>query len=417
MTDENSRDRIFKAVKKRIRETDEQERIQMIANIIGDRRYRDLVDILARIEGEDGWPTVIEYLTKSQHHKYSSPIITSKNKTDLEILKFREMTFELLSCKGLEPVSTETTNLLKELENESSLIDASRVFLSRLEQSAKEQILNGDTLFFDFSDNISVSEELVKLLNRVRNENVQSVSLETNGTQINVRSLWHCEHGRIALSTLGIKGYLINSATFDIVLSVIQMPDSLRTNTVDTSSFKDLEDDLLPRPENNVYRKLLSYLIHHEVNELSLLGSRHSVPLLNNLLDETSSTYEESASTTDYKKIIDCINAHISIRDIDSALSLEKSSQMKNTRIATTAILALGNFYHESSASILVKLICNRKNDEIVKALTKAIENLYKKCPEADYIIATSLESNCKNRGILKKLYRRLSNEKGLYYQ
>jgi phosphomevalonate kinase len=166
-----------------------------------------------------------------------------------------------------------------------------------------------------------------------------------------------------------------------------------------------------------VYRKLHTHLIHHEVNELRLLGSRHAVPLLNTLLDEASSAYEESSSISDYKEILDYINAHISVRNVESILVLEKSSQMKNTRIATTAILAIGNFYHESSVATLVKLFCTRKNDEIAKVVAKAIENVYKKCPEADRVIIDSLDTECRNHGKLKKLYRRLSKEKPLYYQ
>jgi hypothetical protein len=79
--------------------------------------------------------------------------------------------------------------------------------------------------------------------------------------------------------------------------------------------------------------------------------------------------------------------------------------------------LAIGNFYHESSAATLVKLLCTQKKDEIEKVVIKAIENVYKKCPEADIVIANSLDTECRNRGKLKKLYRRLSKEKPLYYQ
>ena len=46
-------------MRERIQEADEQERIQMITNVIGDCRYRDLVDIVAKIEGEDGWSTAL----------------------------------------------------------------------------------------------------------------------------------------------------------------------------------------------------------------------------------------------------------------------------------------------------------------------------------------------------------------------
>ena len=417
MADENSRDRIFKAVKKRIKETDEQERIQMITDAIGDRRYRDLVDIIAKIEGEDDWPTALEYLIKAQHKKYSSPMTIGQDKTDLEELKFREMVFELLSCRGLEPISTDMTDLLKSLDNESSLVDASRVLVTRLEQLAAEQIKAVDTLFFDFSENISVSQETVNLLNRIRSENVQSVSIEQCAALFNIEPLWYSEYGRLTMSNLGIKGNIVDSDTFDSVLSVLQVPSAIKTRIVDVPSFKDTKEGLWTRPTNRTYRKLHTHLIHHEVNELELLASRHSIPLLNTLLDEALSTYDDSSSTTGYRNILDCINAHISVRDVESVLVLEKSSRIKNTRIATTAVLAIGNFYNESSVMTLVNLLCTGRDDAIMKTITRAIENVYRKCPEADHVIASSIDTECRNRGKLKKLYRRLSKEKPLYYQ
>jgi hypothetical protein len=389
----------------------------MIANAIGDCRYRDLVDIVARIEGEDGWTTALEYLMKAERQKYSSPMTIGQDKTGLEELKYREMIFELLSCSGLEPITTDTVELLKELDDKSSLVDASHNLVSRLEVLAVEQIQNGDTLFFDFTENVSVSQETVNLLNQVRNENMNSISLERNDNLINIEPLWYCEYGRLALSTLGVKDNVVDSDILESVLSVIQAPRTNETKIVDVQSFTDIEEDTQSQPSNSVYRKLHTHLIRHEVNELSLLGSRHAVPLLNTLLDEASSAYEESSSISDYKEILGYINAHISIRNVESILVLEKSSQMKNTRIATAAILAIGNFYHESSAATLVKLFCTRKNDEIIKVVAKAIENVYKKCPEADRVIVDSLDTECRNHGKLKKLYRHLSKEKPLYYQ
>lgn len=414
MTDENSRDRLLRVVRERIKESDEQDQILMIANAIGDRRYRDLVDTIAHIEGEDGWSTALEFLMKAQNQKYSSPLTIGQDKTNLEELKYREMVFELLSCNGLEPITTDTTKLLKELDDESSLVDASRVLVLRLEELAIEQIQTGDTLFFDFSENVSISQETVNLINQVRSENTHGISLEQSENLINIEPLWYSEYGRLALSTLGIKGNVVDSDILDSVLSVIQIPTTIKTRIVDVPSFTEM--DTWSSPSNSVYRKLHIHLIHHEVNELGLLASRHSVPLLNNLLDEASSAYKDS-STAGYKEILDYINAHISVRNVESVLVLEKSSQMKNTRIATTAILAIGNFYHESSAATLVKLLCARKNDEIEKVVIKAIENVYKKCPEADHVIADSLDTECRNRGKLIKLYRRLSKEKPLYYQ
>ena len=416
MADENSRDRLFKAVRERIKESDEHDQIQIIVNIIGDRRYRDLVDIIARIEGDEDWSTALEFLMKAQDQKYTSPLTMGQDRTDLEPLKYREMIFELLSCSGLEPVPPDTITLLKELDNESSLIDASGALLLRLEELAIEQIRNGDTLFFDFSENISISQKTVKSLNQVRSENIRNISLQRSENLINIEPLWYCEYGRLALLSVGVKGKVVNSDIFDSVLSVIQVPMTNETMILDAPFFTNLEDSHT-YPSNSAYKKLHTHLINHEVDELSLLASRHSVPLLNTLLDEVSSTYEDSSSTEGYKEILTHINAHIAVRNVESTLVLEKSAQMKNTRIATTAILAIGNFYHESSAATLVKMLCSVKNNEIEEVVIKALENVYKKCPEADRVITDSLDTECRNHGKLKKLYRRLSKEKPLYYQ
>jgi hypothetical protein len=307
--------------------------------------------------------------------------------------------------------------LLKNLDEESSLIDASSALVFKLEELVIEQIHNGDTLFFDFSETTSVSQDTLESLNQVRIENIHNVSLQRNEDLIDIEPLWYCEHGRIALSSLGIKGNTVNPDTLDSVLSVIQTPKTSKIRIVDGSSIEDMKKDSHNRPSNSLYRKLHTHLINHDVNELSILASRHSVPLLNTLLDEASSAYVNKSSTTGYKEILDNINAHIAVRNVDSILVLEKSVKMKNNRIATTAILAIGNFYHESSAATLVNLLCTLRNNEIEKAVTKAIENVYRKCPEADRIIIDSLATECRNRGKLKKLYRRLSKEKPLYYQ
>jgi len=416
LADENSRDRLFRAVRERIKESDEQDQILMITNAIGDRRYRDLVDIIAGIESDDGWSTALDFLMKAKNQKYSSPISIGQDKTKLEELKYREMIFELLSCNGLEPIAIDTIELLKELDSEPSLVDASRALVPRLEELAVKQIQTGDTLFFDFSDNVSVSQETVNLLNQTSNEIIQSVSLKQNDNLVNIDPLWYSEYGRLALSQLGIKGNIVNSEILDSVLSVIQVPTSIKTRIEDVSSFADTIGDISHRPSNTVYRKMHTHLIHHEINELGLLASRHSIPLLNALLDEALSAYENSSSATGYKEILNHINAHIAIRNVESILALEKSSQMKNTRIATTAILAMGNFYHESSIAALAKLLCAQKSVEIEKVVIKSIENVYKKCPEADYVITDLLNTECRNRGKLKKLHSRLSKKKSLYY-
>ncbi len=414
LTDESSRDRILKAVKRRIKESDERDRIRLITDIIGDRRDRDLVDVIAQIEQDEGWSSALEYLLKARGQKYSSPMTMGSNETELEELKYREVVFGLFSCSGLEPVPMDTSALLEELVSEDSLVDASRVLVTRLEHQAVNQIRNGDTLFFDFSGNISISQEAVELLQRIRSKEIQEISIDQDKSTININSLWHSELSRIALANLGIRGTRINSDTLDRVLSVIQEPiASLEDLTVSSSS----TEDTYAGPSNDEYRKMLTMIIQQDTDGLGRLGSKHAVPTLNTLLDEAISQYKDSQSTTGFKEILQYINAHIAVRTIDSMIVLEKTTKMTDTRIATMAIMAIANFYHESAVSTLVDILCTNKKREIIETTTRSIITVHKRCPEADHAIGVRLSGECTNRGKLLKLQRLLLKERGLYYQ
>ncbi|MHA2047932.1 MAG: hypothetical protein ACW99G_24370 [Candidatus Thorarchaeota archaeon] len=393
MTDESSRERILKAVKKRIKDSDDKERTQIISNAIGDRRDRDLVDIIAQIEQDDGWSSALEYLMRAEHRKYTSPITMGSNETALEKLKYREVVFGLLSCSGLEPVPMDTSLLLKELDSETSLVDASRSLVAKLEDQAINQIGRGDTLFFDFTENISISQETVDMLQRTRNKKIGNISLK-QGEAIEITPLWYCELGRLALANLGIKGTSIPSDTFDRVSSVIHEPISLAEEST----------EIVLKDQQNV-------------DGLGKLASRHALPTLNVLLDEASSLYKDSQSATGFKEILHSINAHIAVRTLSSLIALEKTSQMTNTRIATLAILAIGNFYHESATSTLVDILCISKKREIMETVTQSIITNHKFCPEADYVISNRLDRECTNRGKLLKLQKLLLKKKNVYYQ
>ena len=412
LTDETSRDRILRAMKRRLIESDERNRLRLITDIIGDRRDRDLVDVIAQIEQDEGWSSALEYLLKVRGQKYSSPI-TMGNETELEELKYREVVFALLSCSGLEPVPIDTTSLLEELDTEKSLLDASRVLITKLETLAIDQIRNGDTLFFDFSDNISISQETTDLLRQIRSKKIQDISLH-RGPTINIDSLWHCELGRLALADLGIKGTQVIPDTLSRVLSVIQEPIS-PLKDLDVSSPSDESHHL--SPSNNEYRKLLIQIIQQDIDGLGRLASRHALPTLNTLLDESISQYKDSQSTTSFKTMLQYINAHVAVRAIDSVIVLEKASKMTDTRVATMAIIAIGNFYHESAVSTLVDILCTNKKREIIETTTRSIRTVHKRCPEADRVIDVRLSRECTNRGKLLKLQRLLLKERGLYYQ
>jgi hypothetical protein len=413
LSDKDSRDRILEAVKKRVRESDEHERIRIIANTIGDRRDRDLVDIIAQIEQDEGWSSALDYLLKAQNQKYSSPMIVSRNESELEGLKYREVVFDLLSCSGLEPVPIDTLDLLRELEPEKSLIDASNILVTKLENLAINQIKNGDTLFYDFSENITVSQNTVTLLQRIRSKKLKDISLKQDGQTINIDPLWQCEQGRFTLANLGIRGNQISPETLSRVLSVIQEPISLSENP---DALLSSEDDY-PSPSNIIYKELLTQIIQQDIDGLSRLASRHALPTLNALLDESISQYGDTKSAAGFNVILRHIRAHVTVRAIDSVMVLEKASRMTDNRVATMAILAIGNFYHESAVSSLLDILCTNKKQEIVDTVTRSIRNVHKRCAETDHVIDEQLSRECKNRGKLLKLQRTLLKERGLYYQ
>jgi len=414
LTDKSSRDRILEAVKRRVKESDERERVRMIADTIGDRRDRDLVDIMAQIEQDEGWSAALDYLLKTRGQKYSSPMITGSNETELEDLKYREVVFDLLSCSGLEPVSMDTSVLLQELNSEDSLLDASRILITNLEDLATDQIRTGDSLFFDFSENISISQEVKNLLQQTRSKKIQRIRLKQDEPTIDIKSLWHCELGRQTLASFGVKGTHTTSEVLSRVLSVIQEPDS---SVADSDESFPAIDDLYPSPSHLGYRDLLSKMIQQDVDGLGQLASRHGLPTLNSLLDESITQYNNAQSSTGFNLILNHIKAHIAVRDIESVLVLEKASRINDTRVATMAIMAIGNFYNESAVSSLVDILCTNKKQEIIDTTTRSIRNVHKRCPETDHIIDTQLNRECMNRGKLLKLQRSLLKERGLYYK
>ena len=198
------------------------------------------------------------------------------------------------------------------------------------------------------------------------------------------------------------------------VLSVIQEPIS-PLKDLDVSSPSDESHHL--SPSNNEYRKLLIQIIQQDIDGLGRLASRHALPTLNTLLDESISQYKDSQSTTSFKTMLQYINAHVAVRAIDSVIVLEKASKMTDTRVATMAIIAIGNFYHESAVSTLVDILCTNKKREIIETTTRSIRTVHKRCPEADRVIDVRLSRECTNRGKLLKLQRLLLKERGLYYQ
>ena len=410
MKKENSRKDLLESVRQYIQQSEEKQRIQLITDALGERRDRDLQDILSLIEQEQGCKEIINYLSKVQDFHYSLPIGVGPPKSVVEEMKLREAIFSLLSCCGLEPVTLTTGDLLDYLKNEESLVDASSKARNYIESLVIKQIQSGDTLFFDTSIFDShISSSLVKTIEQTQQEQVNPISITQYDNEYDIHPLWYTEIGRQALSTIGIKGSRIETEQLDTVLSVIQMPLSVVKE-------KPLKETQFTEPSNKSYADLLISMISHDVAHLCDLGSKLSYPTIKTILEEALDHYLHEPTSEKYRNVLTGINAHIRIRTIDSIGFLEHLAQSDNLRIATTAITALGNFYHESSASALVDLLCKTKNQDIIMTTTSAILNVSKRCAETGFVILGAIESNsCTQKRHLKSLRKEII-EKRLKY-
>jgi hypothetical protein len=413
LAEDENRATILKAVKDRVRQSEEQQRVQMIADAIGERRDRDLLDLLSSIEQDRGWSETLKHLLKAKNFSYALPIGTGLLNTKVEDLKFREMLFSVLGCRGLEPVSIDTEELLTWMKDELSLVSASNSVRKYIESIVRNQIESGDTLFFDPNDfDIQVSEDTTQMIERMKYEEVQRIALEQKDSEINIAPLWYCETSRQALSNYRIKGYIISSEEIEEVLSVIQFPVVIN----DVNQFKVLERQS-KYPSNMLYRDLHHYIINHDAKGLSSLSSRHSFPILKSMMEEALDIYNKDSSSKNYRHFLNLIHAHVRVRTLDSIQLLEGLAYLKDTRVATVAITALGNYYHESAASALAEILCKSRNREIVKIATSAILNVGKRCPETVSAIAAVLESStCTYKGRLKRLLREVGKKNRLYY-
>ena len=64
------------------------------------------------------------------------------------------------------------------------------------------------------------------------------------------------------------------------------------------------------------------------------------------ILKDNLDLYERQQSSDTFRNILSLINAHVRVRDPHSIVLLQELAHFTDTRIATTAVTALGNFYH-----------------------------------------------------------------------
>jgi hypothetical protein len=403
-------DKWFLRASRELAEKAEMERtLHDIANAIGERRSRDLLDIVAAIEQKEGWSTILELLVTAANNTYSTPASFGKRETSIETLKYREMIFSLLSCEGLEPVKTDTMSFLRMLESNTSLADASQSIILHIQEIATKQIESGDTLYFNLAP-AQEFEELNRLLETIRNEQIANLTLRQEGKLVDLTSLWYSDYGRLALSDLGIKGTKASTDQLDMVLSVIQVSPNLKQRIKLSKTAQASEPNII-EPSNQMYRELHEHIINQDVEGLISKGSTHSLLTLNAMLDNAVTQYMTSESSEDYRHLLQCINSHVVVRHLNSITQLEKLLTLSDQRIATPSITALGNFYHESSAHALVELLCKNVDEEITMASVNALDNILKKSPETLVVIKNALESDCRNRRHLRRLLKKAPSE------
>jgi len=402
-------DRWFvKALRNKAIESEREQHVIQFADAIGERRSRDLLDIVATMESDEGWHVAVQYLIMAADAEYVTPASFGKIRTQVEPIKYREMVFDLLSASGLEPVKSDTVTLLRRLEKEESLATASQSFVAQAQELCLKQIGEGDTLFFDFlAFPTQISEELAAQIESARLKEVTDLILRRHEDTIDVTSLWHSEYGRKALSELGVK----TSATedeFNMVLSVIQVSPTIKRGIqVFDDESTSLQEN--PTPSNSLYANLLQSMIKQDLDGLCTLASRHSVPTLIAMLEDSVGQYQESLSSENYRYMLECMNTHVAVRTLDSIMAFQKLVKLDDPRIVTPAINALGNFYNESSVLTLAETLCRRRDEWVVRSVLDALDNVFTKCPEAEPAIRRTLESDCVHSTPLKHFLRRVS--------
>jgi len=412
---ENPLDRLLKESRKRVAEIEERDKLNEIANAIGDRRERDLFDLLANIEARNGWETAVQFLIESAKSTYSAPVGAGGSQRRIEPLKYREVIFATFSSTGLEPVNHDTVVLLEELRSEESMVSATRAFTARVQNLAIEQFQSGDAFFFDLTSmSSSLPTDLIEMAEAINKKRMHELIIPVSREQTHLKQLWYSEYGRIALAEQGVKGNTFPLSDLDSVLSVIQLRTGHRPMTKEDDSPLEVPE---VSPANAEYGNLLTMMINQDINGLGFLGSKYSLPLLSTVLDSAAVDYQQDKSNNLFRRFISCMNSHVQIRSLNSLATFERVMQLDNSRLVTPVTIALGNFYHESAASVLIELACRTRNKEVEASSITSIANIHRKCPEVEVVLDRILASECRNRGRLKRLQKKLlKTSRSQYY-
>ncbi len=407
MDDENPFDRIMEATRAKIQESEEEQCIQAICNAIGDRRMRDLHDLVTKVELKYGWSTVPEFLAKALSREYPVPAGFQKAKMQLEPLKFRELVFSLFGCLGLEPANIDISSILEQCSEAESFIDASRLIKEIVELKSHEQIGSGDALFFETGHSESnISQSLANEIDGAQIENLSTVAFRSQGELISIDELWQSEYGRIALANLGVLGTTASYDVVEQVVSVLQVSPDQKERLLGLPK-SEMNESTALYPFHPQYKELLKSIIIQDTSTLAFLGSRHACPTLTHVLKGTTDLYISTSESSSYQKLVLSIRDHVAIRHTDSILPLSELAELHDTRIAAVAIGALSNFYHESAVLSLLDLFCRSKSKLIRKSVLEAIGHIKSRCPETKSAVRDVVQSGCMYHSELEHFYRK----------
>jgi hypothetical protein len=415
LTTRDGRPWFLEALRKRIRETESEEHLSLLVNAIADRRIRDLSDVVSELESALGWEQVVTYLSQVGTKEYPTPFDMGSKVAHLEPLKYREVLFELFSCKGLEPVNVSTGEVLGLAATECSSVDASRLIFRELRTKASEQIEEGDAMFFE-TDAIDADfpEDLKSLVNSTLEQQMGEVRLERRGNVVDVGPLWYTHIGLQALVDIGVKGRFIDDDSLAMVLSVLQASVPISSSILEVQEFQEQNPNY---PSHEDYLKLLGHLMNQDIWGLMHLGSRLAVPTLTFILNEQVSEYKERGigSSETYRGFLRTITAHAKIRSVDSVISLGNLCSLDEPRLSTAAVVALASFYDQSAVHALAALLCSTNDDAVIQAASNAIMNISNKCMEATQALTQILtQEECGHPIRIRKLLESIPHRR--YY-
>lgn len=396
-----------------MRQSQEEARMSMIANAMGDRRYRDLSDIVFQLEGEVGWQQTLTYLQIASNKDYSIPVGTGAREVTIEPLKYREGIFNLFSCQALEPIPVATTTIIEMAAESSSYVQSVRSVSDFASDMALTQIESGDTLFYSPDELTAFGNPALESLLHNRNlEAIKTAVIQERSDGYHIGQLWNTGLGMRALLEVDLAGLTTDYTHLNTVLSVIQAWTGTLVNVMKDEATEPVDQT---HPTSSVYRALHQGIINQDIDVLKSLGSRHSIPTANSILSSSIKQYLESESSSNYRMLLEAINLHVRIRSIESILLLEDLTTNAPKRVTTAAIVALANFYHESAVSALAILLCKTQNDEVVQSTSKALINIAKRLPEIVPTLKSVLNQDCSSPSRINQLLRKITTSQDRY--